>query len=415
VAGHRTPPPPCPRSIIVFLISGLVLKTEDIRRALSYWPGIAYGLLAILGLTPLLGFALRELPLSPPDFAVGLTVFAAVPTTLGVGEALVRASGGNTALALLLLVSTNALGVATIPPWLKALLSGVEGLDVSLDALNMFLKLLVTVLVPAVVGKAARELLPPVARFANRYKQPLGMLSTIQLALIIWQTMSSAQDVLVHTPFIDIFVVIVVTVLMHALYLLLNGLATRFLLRMPLKEAIAATIMSSQKSAPVAVTAISYLTSNPTQQGLLAVPCIVGQLAQIFMGSGFAPFLKARVQRQERLQAAAATDAPNPAEQGQSNGKEPKTEELEAARNAARLEEGISGGPCDSKDSLAAGTPGGGGEGKGEGGGELELATGGAGVPDAARVAAAASAEEGDSQILGQDRQVSPTVDRASP
>lgn len=306
MAGHRTPPPPCPRSIIVFLISGLVLKTEDIRRALSYWPGIAYGLLAILGLTPLLGFALRELPLSPPDFAVGLTVFAAVPTTLGVGEALVRASGGNTALALLLLVSTNALGVATIPPWLKALLSGVEGLDVSLDALNMFLKLLVTVLVPAVVGKAARELLPPVARFANRHKQPLGMLSTIQLALIIWQTMSSvrcaascrtphphappstplatprraapacsapasiagcwplgslpaaaaclqglgvagsgivvvvggqpprcatpalqAQDVLVHTPFIDIFVVIVVTVLMHALYLLLNGLATR--------------------------------------------------------------------------------------------------------------------------------------------------------------------------------------------
>lgn len=32
---------------------------------------------------------------------------------------------------------------------------------------------------------------------------------------------------LVNTPFLDIFVVIVVTILMHAVYLLLNGLATR--------------------------------------------------------------------------------------------------------------------------------------------------------------------------------------------
>lgn len=33
-----------------------------------------------------------------------------MPTTLGVGEALVRASKGNAALALLLLVGTNSLG-----------------------------------------------------------------------------------------------------------------------------------------------------------------------------------------------------------------------------------------------------------------------------------------------------------------
>jgi sodium/bile acid cotransporter 7 len=76
-----------------------------------------------------------------------------VPTTLGVGEALVRASSGNTALALLLLVGTNALGIGTMPPWLKLLLSQTEGLNVSVDALKLFYKLLVTVLAPALVGK----------------------------------------------------------------------------------------------------------------------------------------------------------------------------------------------------------------------------------------------------------------------
>lgn len=77
-----------------------------------------------------------------------------MPTTLGVGEALVRASGGNAALALLLLVGTNALGVVTMPPLVKLLLSNVDGfLSASVDAVDLLVKLVCTVLVPAILGK----------------------------------------------------------------------------------------------------------------------------------------------------------------------------------------------------------------------------------------------------------------------
>jgi sodium/bile acid cotransporter 7 len=55
--------------------------------------------------------------------------------------------------------------------------------------------------------------------------------------------------------------------------------------RFPVKEGIAVLIMASQKSAPIAVTVISYITPDIAQQGLFSVPAIVGQLAQIFMGS----------------------------------------------------------------------------------------------------------------------------------
>ncbi|KAI7843756.1 hypothetical protein COHA_002654 [Chlorella ohadii] len=299
--------------IIVFLISGLVLKTEDLKQAITHWKGIVYGFLAILAVTPCLGFALRALPLTPPEFAIGLTIFAAVPTTLGVGEALVRASKGNAALALLLLVGTNSLGIATMPPWLKLLLHPVQGLtSVSVKPLSLFYKLLATVLAPALIGKAARELLPPVRRFATKYKVQLGMFNTLNLACIIWQTLSGAQDVLVHQRFINIFIVICAAIIMHALYLVLNFGATIWLVRLPLKEAIAASIMSSQKSAPVAVTVISYLTPSTTQQGLLAVPCVIGQLAQIFMGAAFAPHLARIVTRREKLAALAAAEVPDP-------------------------------------------------------------------------------------------------------
>lgn len=49
--------------------------------------------------------------------------------------------------------------------------------------------------------------------------------------------------------------------------------------------------MASQKSAPVAVTVIAYLVKSTQQQGLLALPAVVGQLAQIFIGSGLAAWL----------------------------------------------------------------------------------------------------------------------------
>lgn len=57
------------------------------------------------------------------------------------------------------------------------------------------------------------------------------------------------------------------------------------LLRTDPFEAIAVVIVSSQKSAPVAVTLISYVTGDTVAQGLLALPAIVGQLTQIFIGS----------------------------------------------------------------------------------------------------------------------------------
>jgi solute carrier family 10 (sodium/bile acid cotransporter), member 7 len=57
--------------VIVFFISGLVLKTEDIKAAMKYKLGCLYGLVSILFLTPLLAFGLIEIPLSPPEYAAG--------------------------------------------------------------------------------------------------------------------------------------------------------------------------------------------------------------------------------------------------------------------------------------------------------------------------------------------------------
>lgn len=57
--------------IVIFVISGLVLKTEELLAAFKRPFPLLYGLVAILGLTPMLGFATIKIPFQPPEFAVG--------------------------------------------------------------------------------------------------------------------------------------------------------------------------------------------------------------------------------------------------------------------------------------------------------------------------------------------------------
>lgn len=77
--------------VIIFIISGLTLKTDDIKTALSKEGivGFGYGVVSILFITSCVGFAATEIPFNQREFAFGLAVFCVVPTTLSSGVTLV--------------------------------------------------------------------------------------------------------------------------------------------------------------------------------------------------------------------------------------------------------------------------------------------------------------------------------------
>ncbi|PNW87393.1 hypothetical protein CHLRE_02g147450v5 [Chlamydomonas reinhardtii] len=346
---------------VVFLITGLQLDTAAMKRALALRnaPSIVYGFLAILLITPCLGFLFLEIPLRPYEFSIGLTVFCVAPTTLGVGVALTVACGGNDAVALLLTVGTNALAVVTMPPELRLLLHGVQdpnpvtaspplppapsplgaysngtggsawpppppspppgsaedqSFNMAVSITDLLIKLAITVLVPFIIGKCLREAFPAVLHFVKSNRVPLSLFSTSCLAFVVWQTLSSARDLLLEQSAGPVLAMMGLSVGMHLVYLLFNYLVVWFLLRPPLKEAVAVVIMASQKSAPVAVTVIAYLVKSTQQQGLLALPAVVGQLAQIFIGSGLAAWLSGVVKRNDALEKAKAALAAAEAE-----------------------------------------------------------------------------------------------------
>lgn len=98
-------------TIGIFFISGLLLQKGESLAALRSTAAVAYGLITVLLVTPLLALGIVRLPLQPPEVALGLAIFCCMPTTLSANVMLTTVSGGNTAVALLLTIASNTLAV----------------------------------------------------------------------------------------------------------------------------------------------------------------------------------------------------------------------------------------------------------------------------------------------------------------
>lgn len=261
---------------IIFVCSGLVLRTEEIRAALTAWPATAWGAFSILLLTPVIGTLIAfQLPVDP-YLQLGLALFCCMPTTLSSGIALTGQARGNVALALLLTVLTNTVGIFTVPFVLQRLLASLG--RVELSAVDLLLKLCYSILLPLAVGRYLQRF---VAAWAQRHRTHLVLVSNAALITIPWMKFSESAERLARIGFTSLAVVVLGGMLVHLLYLLLNYGASR-VLRLPSEVRRAVVLVASQKTLPVAMTVLAFLPLPGEVRGLVAIPCVILHLGQIF-------------------------------------------------------------------------------------------------------------------------------------
>eukprot|EP01024_Parvocaulis_polyphysoides_P049047 TRINITY_DN471_c0_g1_i10.p1 TRINITY_DN471_c0_g1~~TRINITY_DN471_c0_g1_i10.p1 ORF type:complete len:427 (+),score=41.90 TRINITY_DN471_c0_g1_i10:121-1401(+) len=267
----------------IFFISGMTLRSSEIKAAFSAYSALAYSLITILFITPFAGFAFLKIPYNPQEFAIGLAVFCAVPTTLTSGATLAMQANGNYALALMITVSSNVLGVITVPFVLKLILEGVvQGLQI--DAIQLLTQLLSTILFPLIVGKIFRHLHRNIMNFGKKYKSELSLINNGSLVMIVWQTISESQQTIINTNLISILLLILSGILMHLVFFGFNYMVVK-IIGWGEKEKRAVLLIASQKTLPVAVTIISYFGASVGNKGLITLPCILAYLAQLFIDS----------------------------------------------------------------------------------------------------------------------------------
>jgi sodium/bile acid cotransporter 7 len=249
---------------VLFLMTFTLDSRQFFKSLRKPGPVILAGLVN-LGFLPLLGLALAPSQLIP-DFQVGLMIAASVPCTLAAASVWTRKAGGNDAVSLLVTLTTNTLCVIVTPFWV----SRIATHEISLDLLEMTLRLVVVVLIPTIAGQLLR--LPRRnAEFATHRKVLIGVVAQ-GLILVLVLTASMKAGLQLSSGSAEIGTAALLWVWACCLGLHLAGMMTGWwsgkLLGMELVDRKAIIFAASQKTLPIGV----LLATDPAMFGAAGVP-----------------------------------------------------------------------------------------------------------------------------------------------
>ncbi|XP_061376096.1 probable sodium/metabolite cotransporter BASS4, chloroplastic isoform X2 [Gastrolobium bilobum] len=260
----------------IFVISGLMLRSEEIGAAIEAWPVGLFGLVSILFFTPYFSKVILQFQLQPQEFITGLAIFSCMPTTLSSGVALTQ-----------------------VPLSITKFIA--DGVGVTLPTKQIFKSLVQTILIPLILGKVLRESFKGVADFVDRNRKLFSWISALLLSLVPWTQVSKSRSLLLMVKPTVFLVAIGLGTLLHLTLLAFNSIAVRSLSvitggRKSIfsrdENANALILVASQKTLPVMVAVIQPLHGAFGESGLLVLPCVAAHLIQIIVDSILVNFMR---------------------------------------------------------------------------------------------------------------------------
>ncbi|KAL9228570.1 hypothetical protein vseg_004134 [Gypsophila vaccaria] len=276
----------------LFFMSGMKLEDGDIKGVLEAWPAFLFGLVSILLLCPLFAKLILKVPLVPKEFVTGLAIFGCMPTTLNGGVALTQLVGGNSALALALTVMSVLLSILIVPLWITKFVA--DGFGLTIPTWPLFQSLLLTLIVPLILGKVIRNSVPGVATSIDQNERLISFSTSILLGFFPWMQVSQSRSLLMQVK-PEVFVcAIALGILVHVIFLVFNAILVRGLSMVPWAgksvfakkgNSRALMLVCSQRSLLIATTVVEQLGGVLGQSGLLVLPCVAADVNQIIVDS----------------------------------------------------------------------------------------------------------------------------------
>lgn len=170
---------------IIFMLQGLSLPTEELRRGLTLWRVHVFTQGFIFIGIPLLAYLLL-LPFNASlgdDLRVGFLFLAILPCTISTSVVFVTQSGGNVAAALFNTSIANVAGIFIVPSFC-AWLAKAEG--ESMPLLPLIGMIVLLLLVPLLVGQILRFLVPVARTWAQWNRKLIGRLNSGIVLFIVY-------------------------------------------------------------------------------------------------------------------------------------------------------------------------------------------------------------------------------------
>ncbi len=258
---------------LAFFVTGLMLETSSIGGYLRQIKAPAAAMISSLVLFPVVAWLLARMVLSP-EFVIGVCIIATAPVTVASGTVMTAIGRGNVPLSLFICVLGNFLAIFTIPVSLSLLVS--IGTSIELPVFKMLSGLLLTVLVPTVLGQIVR---PSVKANLPPYKKLSSIFQQCVVLLIIFNAVASSTDRIVQAGS-AVILVLAFMVVLHSLVLAMNyGISKG--IGLDRASTVAFTIHASQKT--LTVSYLVWAGYFAAQYPMALIPAIGYHLTQMIM------------------------------------------------------------------------------------------------------------------------------------
>jgi sodium/bile acid cotransporter 7 len=274
---------------MLFFISGLVMRSADVRSAAADWRLHAFtqgfSLAFLPGLFWLAATAMAAMRMDA-GLCLGVFFLGALSTTTTTAVVLTRSAGGDEAGALFNAALGSFLGVI-VSPWILLLGTGRGG---SMPLLPVTGKLAIQVLAPILLGQGIRTIAPA---WAERNRPHLGKASLWLLLVLVWVVMCTGFARGFDASPIHLAMAAFMVVLLHALALASGFCASGWKVwGFTRPRRTAALICGSQKSAAMGLPLLLLVFGKDPSMGLIVLPLLIYHPLQLVAAGMLAPRLE---------------------------------------------------------------------------------------------------------------------------
>jgi len=314
--------------IIIFLMAGLALRTEEFVKAFQQIYFNAFVQLFNFGFISVCVFGFSRLMVTlgaiSQELGNGMAICGCLPITVNMCVVLTKAAGGDEAAAIFNTAFANMIGIF-ISPLLIVLYIGVQG---GVDTAKTFQDLSIKVLLPLFVGQVLQKTSKLVIRFVKKFKKYFLRGQEYCLVFILYTTFCKTFAGNKRTKFTEILWMILFVFILLMFFTILAWNILKIMIPDKPKLRVMGLFGCTHKTIAVGVPLITSIYSNSPNLGIYTLPLLIWYPMQLIIGTFLVPKFRIFLKNEaERLGTKDDIDDASPSDQQFTAGREVSDEE----------------------------------------------------------------------------------------
>ncbi|HLN54151.1 MAG TPA: bile acid:sodium symporter family protein [Lentimicrobium sp.] len=265
---------------LIFLLYGFRLNLNTVIHSIANWRLHLLIHSATFLIFPIIALAAKYSIGNDSDIWQGIIFLSIMPSTVSSAAVLVSLANGNVPAALFNSSLSSIIGII-LPPFYLSLIAGKSGMQI--DALDVFIKLTVQILLPLVVGVLFN---PFIGKTAIKYKGFTRYFDQTVILSIVYYSFANSFHIKQFEQ-MTIWDIIILIIVLIAIFITLNFtiyfIAGKLKLKKP--ETITALFCGSTKSLVHGSTMGRLIYAGNPSVGIIILPILVYHSIQLILSS----------------------------------------------------------------------------------------------------------------------------------